>query len=275
LGNLASASAGSEPKNGSGALERQFLAAGYDYEAIGGIVGAEYRVNPRLLFGGVLGYSTSNVDLWVQNAHDHVDSYQLGGYGSFTGANVFADALIAYGRHDYALDREGVIDIVRGSTSADALAVAAKTGYLFDAGPVRVGPIAGLTYTRVVIGGYTETGDSLLTMRVNQQDLDALTGDAGLQLRFPFELGGNTYSPFINLTAERDFGSSWMVTTTLVTAPLLPVLTPVSGQSHTYGKVAAGVAANIAGTVRITVNAETTFARGGGDDLVGGFKMGF
>ncbi len=46
---------------GSGNLDRQFLAAGYDYDAIGGMVGAEYRVNPRLLLGGVFGYSTSTV----------------------------------------------------------------------------------------------------------------------------------------------------------------------------------------------------------------------
>jgi outer membrane lipase/esterase len=263
---------------GAAKLERQFLAAGYDYDAIGGIVGAEYRVNPRLLLGGVFGYSTSNVSLGVQDAHDRVQSYQLGGYGSFTGANLFADAFVAYGSHDYALDRQGVMkDIVHGSTSADTLAVAAKAGYLFDAGPVRVGPIAGLNYTRAVIGAYTETGDSLLTMRVNQQDLDALTGDAGLQLRFPLELGGNYYSPFINVTAERDFGSSHMVTTTQVTAPLLPVLTPVSGESRTYGKIAAGVAARIAGNVSGTVNAETTFARDGGNGLVlnAGIKVGF
>ena len=48
---------------GSGNLASQFLAAGYDYDAIGGMVGAEYRVNPRLLLGGAFGYSTSAVSL--------------------------------------------------------------------------------------------------------------------------------------------------------------------------------------------------------------------
>ena len=262
---------------GSGNLERQFLAAGYDYDAIGGMVGAEYRVNPRLLLGGVFGYSTSNVNLGVQNAHDNINSYQLAGYGSFTGANLFSDALIAYGRHDYTLDRQGVIDIVHGSTSADTFTAAARAGYLFDAGPVRAGPIAGLNYTLADIQGYTETGDSLLTMMVNEQNVDSLTGNAGVQMRFPFEFGGNLYSPFINVTAEHDLlGSGRMVTTTQVTAPLLPVLTPVPGESGTYGKIAAGVAARIGGNVSATFNAETTFAREGGNGLVvsGGIKMG-
>lgn len=263
---------------GSGNLERQFLAAGYDYNAIGGTVGAEYRVNPQLLIGGVFGYSTSTVSLGVQNAHDAIDSYQLAAYSSFTGANLFSDALIAYGRHDFTLDREGVIDVIHGSASADTFAAAARAGYLFDAGPVRVGPIAGLYYTRADIQGYTETGDILLTMMVNEQTVDTLTGDAGLQLRVPFQLRGDLYSPFVNITAEQDLlGSNRVITTTQVTAPLLPVLTPVPGEIRTYGKIAAGLAARIGGTVSATVNAETTFARDGGNDLVvsGGIKVGF
>ena len=262
---------------GSGNLDRQFLASGYDYDAIGGMVGAEYRVNPQLLLGGVFGYSTSTVSLGVQNAHDNIDSYQFAGYSSYTGANLFSDALIAYGNHDYRLDREGVIDVVHGSTSANTFTAAARAGYLFDAGPVRVGPIAGLNYTLADIQAYTETGDILLTMMVNEQNVDSLTGNAGFQMRVPFQLWGDLYSPFINVTAEQDLlGSSRTITTTLVTAPLLPVLTPISGESSTYGKIAAGVAARIGGTVSATVNAETTFAREGGNGLVvsGGLKVG-
>jgi hypothetical protein len=54
------------------------------------------------------------------------------------------------------------------------------------------------------------------------------------------------------------------------------VLTPVQGESDTYGKIAAGVAARLGGTVSATVNAETTFAREAGNGLVisGGIKMG-
>ena len=79
------------------------------------------------------------------------------------------------------------------------------------------------------------------------------------------------------LAAEQDLlGSSRMITTTQVTAPLLPVLTPVPGEGGTYGKIAAGVAARIGGNVSATFNAETTFAREGGNGLVvsGGIKMG-
>ena len=110
-----------------------------------------------------------------------IDAYQFAGYSSYTDAHWFADGLVAYGRQDYSLERRGVIDVVHGNTNADIFTVAAKGGYLFDAGQLRVGPIAGLQYTYATIKGYTETGDVLLTMMVDRQTLDALTGNAGVQ----------------------------------------------------------------------------------------------
>jgi outer membrane autotransporter protein len=268
----------SDVNYGSGSHDRQFYAAGYDYNTVGGTVGLEYRLGQKWLVGGVFSYAEPDVNLGIQNAHDHINAFQFGGYGSYTDTNWFADALVAYGRHDYTLDRQGVIDIIRANTSADVFTAAGRGGYLTDIGPVRAGPIAGLNYTYAVIQGYTETGDSLLTMVVGRQALDTLTGDAGLQVRYPLLLGNGLYSPFINVTVAHDFiGSGRTVTTTQITTPLLPVLTPVPGIGRTYGKVAAGIAATIAGNVSATVTAATTFARDGGNDFAvsSGIKVSF
>lgn len=262
----------------SSSLDRQFFNAGYDYHAAGGTVGIEYRYDSRWRLGAALGYAQPEVSLGVQNAHDHVKSVQFAGYGSFTDTNWFADALAAYGRHDFSLDRQGVIDVIHGSTSADTFTLAARAGYLVNAGMVRVGPIAGFNDTHGVIGAYTESGDILLTMMVDRQAINALTGNAGLQLRLPFVAGTVLYSPFVNLTAEQDFaGSGRNVTTTLVTAPLLPILTPVSARDRSYGKVATGIGATIAGNVSATLAASTTFAREGGNDFAvsGGVRAAF
>jgi uncharacterized protein YhjY with autotransporter beta-barrel domain/phospholipase/lecithinase/hemolysin len=263
---------------GTGSFDRQFLASGYNYDTVGGTLGVEYRVDPRLRLGGVFGYAESTVNLDVQNAHDHIGSYQLAGYGSFTDTHWFADGLLAYGRHVYELDRQGVIDIVHADASADTFTAAGNAGYLVGIGPFRAGPIAGLSYTRAIIHAYTETGDNLITMMVDQQVVDSLTGDAGLQVRYPFLLGTALYSPFINLTAAHDFiGAGRTVTTTQVTAPLLPVLTPVPDNGQVYGKIYAGLAATIAGTLSATVSAATTFARDGGNaaSVSGGIKVAF
>jgi len=256
---------GASYSGGGGAS--QFLAPSHTYNAVGGTLGLEYRVDPKLRLGAVFGYSAPDVNLNVQNAHDHIDSYQFAGYASFTAANWFADGLVAYGRDEYALDRRGVIDVIHGATGADVFTAAAQAGYLVDAGSIRVGPIAGLDYTHALIHAYTETGDSLLTMMVGQQSVDDLIGDVGFELRSPFAWGGNFYSPFVNVTVEKDFlGNDRVVTTTQVTTPLLPVLTAVPSNNQVYGKVAAGVAASLGGNVSASLNAATTFAREGGNE---------
>jgi len=263
---------------GSGSRSAQFLGSSYDYTSIGGTVGVDYRVDQNWKFGGALSYGNPRVDLGVQNAHNNVNAYQLAGYGSFADAHWFADGLLAYGRQDFSLDRWGVTDAVTASTHADTFTAAARGGYLFDVGRWRAGPIGGLAYTHAVIHGYTEAGDILLTMQVDRQVIDNLTGNAGVQVRYPFVAGSGLYNPYINVTAEHEFiGSGRIVTTTLVTAPLLPVLTPVPDSGRTYGKVAAGVSAAISGNVSATLTAASSFARAGGNDagVSAGVKVAF
>jgi outer membrane lipase/esterase len=165
----------------------------------------EYLVRPDWRLGGVFRHTQPNVDFSTQNAHLKIDALQFGGYSSYTSKNWFSDALIAYGHQNLNTNRAGIIDTIYGSTNADPFTVAAKAGYLFDVASMRVGPIGGLNYTHAAIGGYTETGDVLLTQIVNRQDIDSLTGSAGVQFRLPFTMGGAFYSPFINVTAEHDF----------------------------------------------------------------------
>jgi outer membrane lipase/esterase len=91
-------------------------------------------------------------------------------------------------------------------------------------------------------------------------------------------MGGALYSPFVNVTAEHDFlGDGRIVTTTQVTAPLLPVLTPVNATNQTYGKVAAGIAGQLGGNVSGTINTYGTFGRNDGNvyGASGGIKVLF
>ncbi|GLH81913.1 exported lipase [Bradyrhizobium sp. SSBR45G] len=261
-----------------GTRDAQAFFSNYNYNSIGGRIGLDYRISPDLIVGGLFSYAQPNVNLGVQDAHEKIDAYQIGGYASYTHANWFADALIAYGRQAIATDRQGVIDIIRGSTHADTFTVAARGSYLWDVGALRVGPIGGLSYTTAHIAAYTETGDFLLTNMVDRQNLQSLTGSAGVQFRAPFVMSGSVYSPFVNVTAEHDFiGSARTLITTQASTPLLPVLTPIDGRNATYGKVVAGLAAAITSNVSASMTAVGTFGRSGGYDygVSGGVKVAF
>jgi outer membrane lipase/esterase len=262
----------------SGTHNAQFYESSFNYSAGAGTIGVEYRISPDLLVGGVFAYANPSVNLVTQQTHNDINSYQFGGYASYTSSNWFTDGLLAYGRHVYKIDREGLIDVIHGNTNADTFSAAARGGYLFDASWLRVGPIAGLNYTNVDVQGYTETGDVLITMIVDGQKFDSLTGNVGAQFRYPFWFWTHPYTSFINLTAEHDFiGSARTITTTQVTTPLLPVLTPIGSQGRTYGKIAGGIATAITANTSAMVNAVTTFARAGGNDfgINGGVRVSF
>jgi outer membrane lipase/esterase len=259
-------------------LGGQLFAAAGNYNSFGGTAGVEYLVRPDWKLGGVFSYTQPNVNFATQNAHTKIDALQFGGYSSYTTRDWFADALVAYSRQIIHTDRAGIIDTINGSTNADLFTIAARAGYLFDVAPVRVGPIGGLNYTHASIGGYTETGDILLTQIVNAQNIDSLTGSAGIQLRMPFTMKGALYSPFVDVTAEHDFlGDGRIITTTQSTTLLLPVMTPVNATNQTYGKVVAGIAGQLWGNVSGQINAYSSFARNDGNfyGVNGGIKVAF
>ena len=84
-----------------GNRDREFYAASYDYNSVGGYLGAEYRLDPNWRVGGVFGYSQPEVKLAIQDARNRIDAFQFAGYSSYADAHWFADGIVAYGRHDF------------------------------------------------------------------------------------------------------------------------------------------------------------------------------
>jgi outer membrane lipase/esterase len=237
---------------------------GYDYDARSGTVGIEYGLSRNLIFGIAGNYTSTNADL-NNGAGIDVNATQGAAYLSYATRHAYAEALAAYGSHDVDLDREAIIpgDRVRSSTDATSIAAAVRGGYLCDVGARRAGPIAGLTYLHTRIDGYEESGDPLLTYKVSSQTLDSVAFNLGLRFLAPFQAGGSTVVPYLNVLLEQQFGDSTRtLTASLSQAPLLPILTPIANfDDGTYGKVEGGVTLQIGPALSATVNAATTFAR--------------
>ncbi|MBV9758752.1 MAG: autotransporter outer membrane beta-barrel domain-containing protein, partial [Alphaproteobacteria bacterium] len=236
----------------------------------GGVIfGGEYSLNPALLVGLAFNYSHPNASLQGAAGNLGVSQYQFAGYASYSGANLFTDALLAGGHNSFDVRRPGIIDTITASPSGTSFVAALNSGYLPNLGALRVGPIWGLTYADSHVNGYTESGDPLLTQSVGGQHENSLTGDAGVQARFPIGLpSGMSVSSYVDLVAERDFlGNSRVLTTAFTAAPALPIYSLVGGSgTGTYGRVTGGVAGMIAPRLSAGIQAELTFARPGGND---------
>ncbi|MDQ2081017.1 autotransporter domain-containing protein [Xanthobacteraceae bacterium Astr-EGSB] len=254
------------------------FAFGYDYDIEGGTVGAQYQVNPNLSLGAAFSGTTSNSTLNFSQGHTDIDSYQFAAFASVNYPNWFVDAVGTVGRNNYKIDRVGVFGKQNADTDGTSYAFAAKAGYLFDVGAMKIGPIAGFNYTKVKIDGYTETGDSLINQVVADQDADSLSAQAGVQFRLAQPYGAAKLDPYVNVTAEHQFSGDRTILSWQENAPLLPVYTPIQNRGEiTYGKVSLGMSAVVTDKLSAQISAVTTFARDGGDDygVSGGFKYQF
>ncbi len=94
------------------------------------------------------------------------DAYQFAGYGSWSNRNWFADLAVTGAIDNLKITRPGLITPLTASPDATAVVVQSKAGYLFDiatlgsgafnASSVKLGPIAGFTYSHVHINAYAE-----------------------------------------------------------------------------------------------------------------------
>lgn len=264
-----------------GVSDRQTTVAsnGFDLTSVGGTVGTEYRIGGNAVIGAAFDYSNPTAKLYNNAGRVEADSYQFGLYGGWTDAHFFAQALATIGWQKFHNTRNGIIDNITGSPDGMTVVAGGKVGYLFDAGAVRLGPIAGLTYARAKVNAYTEAGDAALTLSVGQQVAEALVGSAGGQIRFPFLVNGRIISPYVNLTAEDDFiGNGRIIQYGATSAPLIVNnWTVPDGGNRVYGRIAGGVVAPVSDTVALTANLSSTFGRSGGNDFYGngGLKVSF
>jgi outer membrane lipase/esterase len=252
----------------------------FNLESVGGTIGTEYRINNNAFIGGAFDYANPRANQSNNAGTTDVNSYQLGIYSAWADAHFFAQGLATIGQQDYRNSRPGVVDIITSSPEGNSVVAAGKVGYLFDAGKSQIGPIGGLTYAHVRVGGYTESGDPVLTLSVGQQRAEALIGSVGAQFRTPFTVNGRVIVPYLNLTAEDDLiGNGRIIQFGATSAPLIinNWAIPNSMSDRVYGRIAGGVVAPVANNVALTLNLARTLGQQGGDDFygTGGVRVSF
>jgi outer membrane lipase/esterase len=242
-------------------------AAGFDYAGGSGLIGIEYGVNRNLILG--LAGSFTAIDVDVDNGGNiGADVFHGAAYLSYSTRAWFVDALAAYGAVDLDLSRPGTVETVRATTSGNAWAAAARTGYVFDFGKLRAGPIAGLTYVHASVDGYTETGDDPSALVVGDQTVDSLTSSLGVRFLAPFQANGSIFVPYLNVTWEHQFGDDRVEVTTGLAAPgaqNTSLTFPTFGSSD-YGKVEGGLTVELTPDASVSLSGGSTFARDDGED---------
>ncbi len=253
---------------------------GYHSNDLGATLGIEYRLTSDAMVAAAYSFGTPSLDLRNHAGTTSADANQLGLYGAFTKKSLFLQGLVSYGWLNYSNSRSGVVSNITAKPEGETFATALKGIYLFDVAPsVRLGPIAGLTYVRAHVDGYTENGDPVLTLNLNEQTAKTVLGSLGAQARYAFDLGNTKLDSYMNLTVENNFeGSDRVIQYSATSAPLIVNSWTVTGApNHAFFRIATGANANLTSTIAVMLNLSQTIGQPGGNDFfgTGGVKISF
>ena len=242
----------------------------YDLDTSGVSGGVEYS-GAGLVIGGAVNYSRGEADMGTSTARTEATGWQGGIYAGWSGGGAFVEGYASYGEIDFDIEREAVIDQIDGRTNGEVMSAGAKAGYLFGFGGARIGPVVGVRYAEADLDGYTETGDPVLTLNVQDQELTSLTGNAGIEVRGSMDVEGLAVRPYASASVERQFDDDpRTIRYALTAAPGIVNQWAVPGRSdEIYGRLTGGVNLDLGRTVSLQANATGTIGQDDGNELAG------
>ena len=177
---------------------------GFDFDTRGVTLGLDYRLSPKLVFGGALGYGSMDADL--VRTTDPADSGALlveGGNVDVSGTSgtlyllsfgerFYFDIAGGYGKDSYDLRRQ--VNYATGPSSREVRTAVADPdgthygftlggGYEKAAGSWSYGPYLRVSSHNVEIDSYVETGDvGSLSLEVDEQEYESLVSILGFDV---------------------------------------------------------------------------------------------
>jgi uncharacterized protein YhjY with autotransporter beta-barrel domain len=243
---------------------RSDVSGAFDITGYGATVGAEYGVAGGLV--GIAGnYSTPRLKYGTDAARDRAKSWQVGAYGNLAMGGLFGQAYLGYGKDDHRITRAGVVQGMEARPDGSHTLAGAKAGYLMPFAGLSAGPIAAVDYVRAKVDGYTEAGDSALTLNVSRQTLRSFTGQLGLEVRGEIE----GFRPYVDVVAERDLSlNDRVITFAQMSAPVIVNSWDASRRKETYGRISGGGSASL-GRINLDAFVTTTLGRDYGNEVGG------
>jgi uncharacterized protein YhjY with autotransporter beta-barrel domain len=250
----------------------------FDVDSVGATGGLAYSFGSGVA-GLAVNYSRPRVKFGRDTSDTRSDTVQIGGFANFDMGGAFAQGYVGYGRDDHDVRRAGVVEGMRASTDGSHSLAGAKVGYLMPFGAMRVGPVAMLDYAKAKVDGYTEEGDPALTLDVSSVSAKALVGSLGAELQGDFDTGGMKVKPMVELALEKQLsGNAGGVRFAQTSAPVIVNSWEFDEASKSaYGRLTAGVGADILSGVKFDAQASMTFRRDDGNEnsVQVGLSLGF
>jgi outer membrane autotransporter protein len=258
---------------------RSLTSLAYDLETVSGSAGIEYDMSSGFIVGAAAADTRADSDVETGPGGGRASGWQVGGYAGWQGGGAFVQGYAGIGTLDYDISRDAVIDSISGDTDGKTMTAGAEAGYLMPFAGVSIGPVVGLRYARAELDAYTETGDPVLTLNVDDQSVNSLTGSAGIEARATYDVNGLSFQPYASASLEKEFeGDARSVRYALTAAPEIVNTFNLPGRSRdTYGRVTGGVNLSLASALAVQVQASSTLEHEEGNEFAGSIalRLGF
>jgi len=195
-----------EGTGGSASVDSSANAGGYDFDTVGGSMGADLRVNDHFNIGLMGSFGKLDASL-VNGGSIDGESYKAAVYATLYQDGYYVDALLGAGYNSYDTKRAALLGYAEGETNAWEMDAMLNTGYDFRNGNWTFGPTASASYTRMMLDDFSETG-SLAPLSYPSQHQESLRGELGAKVAYNMVLNGIVLTPQVRLAWQHEFMDS-------------------------------------------------------------------
>ncbi len=258
---------------GTGKKDESSKEDGFDFDTAGITVGVDYRLLDELVLGTAFSYSHFDSDFDTSSVNagggNDSDGYTFSIYSTYYIEDFYLEAIGSAGWSDHDSKRKifvssntavaGIDRTAKGETDSTQYSFSVGTGYNAQIGSVDFGPFARLTYLKLDIDGFKESGASGLNLEVEDQDITSLISAVGLQASKKFSWQWGVWFPQIRGEWDHEFENDAKTTTTkYVNDPFnTPLFVRSENPDRNFYRVGATLANVSAGGTQVFFDYET------------------
>ena len=178
--------------------------AGFNYDFVGGIVGADTRIGDNIIAGAAISYGSGDATSALVTTD--VDAVTAALYASATFGGAFLDVTGIASWEDMDITRQTLFaerPTTSGETDGQTWLFALEGGYHMEVGPkVKIGPVVGVNLVATQVDDYTETGSVLFDSRISDRNLSGWNATFGVEALGTFVTDTVAFSPYARIQYE-------------------------------------------------------------------------
>lgn len=263
---------------------------GFDSATYAGSVGMEYKLTRHIALGLGASYIESDTEISRSLGGTDIRGMAFSAYGSAVWRQCYFDLLYSYGVFDNEITRRTLLgSTAHGDTESRNHSIVFNTGYNFELGGLRTGPLAAVEYIHGEFDGWNERGGGRAALSFQGQQYDSLVSRIGWQASYAVPTKFGSITPQVRASWDREnLDDSEAVAVELIHSPFTIIrgarvksggkfsaseATRQPGQD--YLNIGAGLSAQFGERASVVLDYETHLLQDGASVHVGSIRIAF